>query len=72
MNVESLMQAKDGRLVSSSWDNTIRFWDINTYQCVYYFVAHDEKVFSLIMLYDGKFASGSSDSVLKIWEEDEE
>ena len=63
------MQAIDGRLASSSWDQTIRFWDINSFECNYVINANHGSIFSLVLLADGRFDSGVSDSSLEIWEE---
>jgi WD40 repeat protein len=63
-----LFLKKDNYLFSGSYDNTIKVWAIDSYQCINTTIAHDEGVTSLLLLPNGFFASGSVDKKIKIWD----
>jgi len=58
-----------GRIVvSGSYDNTVRVWDILNGDCVHVLRGHSEKVYSVV--YDDRrqqCASGSMDGTVKLW-----
>ncbi|MDJ0599433.1 MAG: NB-ARC domain-containing protein [Crocosphaera sp.] len=59
-------------LVSGSDDNTIRFWDVETGQCLKTESEHKNRVWSVAFSSDGKIlASGSDDRSVKIWDSDQ-
>lgn len=65
-SISSLIQLKDGRLVSGSADHTMRLWNLNGITEVT-FTGHAGTVLSLIQLKDTRIASGSDDNSIKIW-----
>ena len=67
-DVKSLIQLNDGKIASCSNDKTIKFWDLNTYECTLSLSGHEDSVFSVIQLNDGRIASCSKDCTIKIWE----
>ncbi|MCT7984619.1 serine/threonine protein kinase [Laspinema sp. A4] len=55
-------------LVTGSWDNTIKVWNVATGQLLRTLMGHQEAVWSVAVASDGKtLASGSSDQQIKIW-----
>jgi WD40 repeat protein len=61
----SLIKLKDGKIVSGSWDKTIRVWKDDT--CVQTLEGHTNWVTTLLELADGRLASGSSDNTVRVW-----
>ena len=62
-----LIQLKDTRLASGSYDFSIRLWDVKDYTCNQILLGHKNTVFSLCQLKDGRLVSGSADKTIKIW-----
>ncbi|KAK1585139.1 WD40-repeat-containing domain protein [Colletotrichum navitas] len=62
------------QLVSSSWDSTVKIWDITTGQCIQTFLVHTcKKVTSVALASDGRhfasgFASGFENCIVTIWD----
>ncbi|MDF5736871.1 MULTISPECIES: serine/threonine-protein kinase [unclassified Nostoc] len=58
-----------GILASGSWDNTIKFWDVNTGKEIRTLIGHANWVNSVAFSPDGKFlVSGSADCTIKLWQ----
>lgn len=56
-------------LASSSTDQTIRLWDIQTGHCLHVLRGHTDWVHAIAFTPDGQFlASASSDQTIRIWE----
>jgi WD40 repeat protein len=68
--VNYLVLSADGRrVVSGSWDKTLRIWDMETGQCLKVLEGHTERVTSLVLSADGRrVVSGSRDKTLRIWD----
>ena len=62
-----LIQLKDTRLASGSYDFSVRLWDVKDYTCNQILLGHKNTVFSLCQLKDGRLVSGSADKTIKIW-----
>lgn len=68
--VWSLVVAK-GNLYSSSYDRTIRCWDINSWECMRVMVGHTASVWTLaVCLSVNKLFSGSLDTTIRCWDLD--
>ncbi|GCA74180.1 protein TolB [Microcystis aeruginosa NIES-2520] len=67
--VNSVNFSLDGKtLVSGSWDNTIKLWNVETGQEIRTLKGHDGLVFSVNFSPDGKtLVSGSWDKTIKLW-----
>ena len=65
--VTTLASLSDGRLVSGSYDNTLRVWDAATEQCLQILKGHTAGITCLAVLPEGQVVSGSRDSSLRIW-----
>ncbi|RYP27056.1 hypothetical protein DL767_007830 [Monosporascus sp. MG133] len=69
-DVSSVAFSPEGsRLVSGSFDGTIKIWDAATGACLSTLTGHDDSVSSVAFSPDGsRLASGSSDGTVKVWD----
>ncbi|MBQ2376397.1 MAG: PEGA domain-containing protein [Bacteroidales bacterium] len=67
--VNSVAYSPDGtKIISGSYDNTIKIWDANTGQCLKTLEGHSNWVYSVAYSPDGtKIISGSLGGIIKIW-----
>jgi guanine nucleotide-binding protein subunit beta-2-like 1 protein len=67
--VSDLVISSDGQFaLSSSWDNTLRLWDLNAGQTTRRFVGHSKDVLSVAFSADNRqIVSGSRDRTIKLW-----
>ncbi len=63
--IYSLLELKNGWIVSGSYDNSIRVWDNNT--CVKVLNA-GSGIYCLIQLVDGRLLAGMSNGEIKVWD----
>ena len=68
--VESVAISPDGKtIVSGSYNNTIKIWDIQSGECLNTLYGYSSWVQSVAISPDGKtIVSGSSDETIKIWD----
>ncbi|KAH8200762.1 hypothetical protein TruAng_005079 [Truncatella angustata] len=68
--VKSVAFSQDGsRIVSGSFDKTIRIWDTNSGKEVHKLEGHSNAVTSVAFSHDGsRIVSGSSDETVRIWD----
>jgi WD40 repeat protein/serine/threonine protein kinase len=68
--VFSLAFNPDGeRIVSGSWDNTLKVWDVNNGQELMTLRGHEDRVLAVAFSPDGRqIASGSWDNTLRVWD----
>jgi WD40 repeat protein len=58
-----------GSAVSSSWDNTLKLWDVATGKEIGTFTGHRNYVWSVASSPDGRsMLSDSSDNTFKLWD----
>lgn len=62
------LQLKKGKLISGSWDNTIKIWNPIAGQCERTLEGHKAPIWSLLVTNEGKLISGSFDKTIKIWD----
>ncbi|MEH2135552.1 WD40 repeat domain-containing protein [Nostoc sp.] len=67
--VRSLAINADGRiLVSGSWDQTIKIWQLETGELLHTLKGHRDRVYAIALSPDGQIiASGSADKTIKLW-----
>jgi WD40 repeat protein len=67
--VRSLAISADGKmLVSGSWDQTIKVWQLETGELVHTLKGHKDRVYAIALSPDGQIiASGSADKTIKLW-----
>ena len=70
--VNSVAYSPDGtKIISGSFDKTIKIWDANTGECLETLEGHSGSVKSVSYSPDGKnIISGSDDKTIKIWGEE--
>jgi WD40 repeat protein len=68
--VSAIAFSPDGRqLVSSSFDKTIKLWDVNSGKCVKTLLGHRNRIWTVAFHPNGrKIASGGDDNHTKIWD----
>jgi len=68
-SVNGAVQLGDGRLLSWSWDNTLRLWEADG-KPLATLVGHTRGVDGAVQLVDGRILSWSWDSTLRLWDGD--
>ncbi|MBC1270553.1 hypothetical protein GNF07_26250, partial [Trichormus variabilis FSR] len=68
--VKSVAFSPDGqRIVSGSWDNTLRLWNVNGQPIGQPLIGHEGAVNSVAFSPDGQcIVSGSWDNTLRLWD----
>lgn len=66
--INCMIKMDNGRLVTGSYDKTIKIWNTSQLSCEGILQGHTDKVFSLAQLSDGRLASGSRDKTIRIWD----
>jgi WD40 repeat protein len=66
--INGLVTLADGRLLSWSSDNTLRFWDIASGKCLAVLEGHTSSVGGALVLADGRLLSWSMDNTLRLWD----
>ena len=68
--ISSICRLDKNRFLSSSGDNTIKLWRIDTGECLYTFTGHNNDVTSICLLDKNRFLSGSRDKTIELWQID--
>ena len=59
------------KIVSGSYDKTIRVWNVDTGECILTLKGHTDGVRSVVFNHDGtKIVSGSYDNTIRVWNVD--
>ncbi len=66
--VRALALTGDGRVVSGSYDGTVKVWDLNSGQEQRTLSGHGGVVWALAMTGDGRVVSGSYEGTVKLWD----
>jgi WD40 repeat protein len=67
--MHALALSADGRrLLTATWDQTLRLWDLESGRQLHCFFGHTAKVNATAFSLDGRFAlSGSQDRTMRLW-----
>ena len=68
--IVSLIELESGRLVSGSYDNTIRIWDLNDKNGNEQIINESERILSLLEFERNKILSGTGDNSINLWDLD--
>jgi WD40 repeat protein len=68
LGVTAIAVLPDGRVVSSSFDNTLRVWDLATGETTCTLKGHSNRVRAVALSPDGRLVSASDDRTLRIWD----
>lgn len=71
-SVRCLIEFDSDRIISASYDKSIKVWDSNTYNLLFELKGHTEFIRCLLKLDRSKFASGANDHTIKVWDIDEQ
>lgn len=55
------------RVVSCSWDNTARVWDLDSAKCIHVLTGHSAAVWNACILSDGRVVTVAADKQVRIW-----
>ena len=66
--IVSLIELESGKLVSGSYDNTIRIWDINGKNGTEQIINENERILSLLEFERNKILSGTGDNSINLWD----
>ncbi len=67
-NIECLQLDKTGQyLLTGSWDNEIRLWDIHNNKIIEKFIGHTDKITSVLFWSDKYIISAGWDNTIRIW-----
>ena len=69
-SVRNLCNIGDKYIASSSFDKTVKIWDIKNRDCVQILHGHLDKVICVLFHSDGYLITCSNDKTIKIWEQD--
>jgi WD40 repeat protein len=67
-SVSCVFELSDGRLVSGSFDCTLRLWNVSSGACLLTLRGHTRGVYCVLQQSDGRLVSGSSDHTLRLWD----
>lgn len=66
--VSCWVSLNERRLLSASYDGTLKAWDTSIASCSKSIVAHEMRISCIILLVDKRIVSGSYDGNIKIWD----
>jgi len=66
-SVTALALSADGSVISASWDNTLKVWNLETGSEVFTLSGHSFWVTAVALSADGSVISASNDRTLKVW-----
>ncbi|MEI6605742.1 MAG: DUF4062 domain-containing protein, partial [Verrucomicrobiota bacterium] len=66
--VMGALELADGRILSWSYDETLRLWDGKSGQCLAVLEGHSNEIRDALVLADGRILSWSDDKTLRFWD----
>ena len=66
--VRCVAAMSEGRVISGSYDKTIKLWDVDEGTCLKTFKGHKGVVTCLVSISENSFASSSGDGTIKVWD----
>jgi WD40 repeat protein len=66
--INDFVQIGDDLLASSSWDSTVRIWNLTSNTCKFNLTGHTNWAVSLKLITSSILASGSQDATINLWD----
>lgn len=60
-------ETKIKKVISASWDRTLKVWNVDNGQCIRSLEGHSDRVICVSIIDESKVVSGSWDGSLKVW-----
>ncbi len=65
--IYNLLLNGENELISCSWDNKIKVWNLITYECIFALYGHSSNIKDLLINQEGQLISCSWDGTIKFW-----
>jgi len=67
-SVNIIIKLNEKQIASGNFNGEIKFWNLDTEECIKTFNGHTDSVMSLLKINEKVLASGSNDRSIKLWD----